>query len=57
MAQGGAVFAVAEEVLDAGAMPVPVLDRGRLLRCGHVQVGQDERVAVDALGVGELGQG
>ena len=37
-------------------MPVPVLDRGRPLTGGHVKVGHDERVAVDGVGGGELGQ-
>ena len=46
--QRGAVLAVAEDVLDAGAVPVPVLHRGRLGRGGHVHVGADETVGVDS---------
>ena len=45
--QGGPELAVAEHVLDRGPVPVPVLHRDRPLTGGHVQVGQDERVAVD----------
>jgi hypothetical protein len=41
--------------LDRGAMPVPVLHGGGLVRRGRVQVRQDERVAVDRIGFGELG--
>ena len=47
VAQRGAVLAVAEDVLDAGAVPVPVLHRGGPGRGGHVQVGADEAVGVD----------
>ena len=53
--QGGAVLAVAEEVLDRGAVPVPVPGGGRLVRGGDVRVGQDEAVGVDRAGPGELG--
>ena len=57
VAQRGAVLGVAEDVLDAGAVPVPVLHRGRPVRGGHVEVGHDERVGVDrGGGAGELGQ-
>jgi hypothetical protein len=55
--QRGAVLAVAEEVLDAGAVPVPVLGGGGLIRRGDVQVGQDEGIGVDRAGLGELGDG
>jgi hypothetical protein len=50
------VFGVAEQVLDLGAVPVPVLDRGGLLAAGDVEVGDDERVSVDRFGGGELGE-
>ena len=53
--QGGAELAVAEDVLHRGAVPVPVLGGYRLVRAGHVQVGQDERVGVDRPGAGQLG--
>ena len=49
------MLGVAEDVLDLGAVPVPVLHRGGLLRCGHVEVGHDERVPVHRVGLGELG--
>ena len=55
MPQGGTELAVAEDVLDAGAVPVPVLCGHRLVRAGHVQVRQDERVGVDRPGAGQLG--
>jgi hypothetical protein len=55
--EGGAVLAVAEDVLDGGPVPVPVLCRGGLVRCGHVQVRQDEAVGVDRVGAGEPGDG
>src|SRR5919106_1712719 len=55
MTQGSAVLAVAEDVLDAGAPPVPALDRGGGGRGGHVPVGQHERVAVDGVGVFQFG--
>jgi len=51
------VFAVAEDILALGAVPIPVFDSGCSLRCGHIAVGQDERVAVDGVGVGEVGDG
>ncbi len=57
MAEGGAVLAVAEDVLDGGAVPVPVLYGGGLIRGGYVQARQDEAVAVDGAGPGELGMG
>jgi hypothetical protein len=47
MPESGTVLAVAEDVLDGGAVPVPVLHGGGLVRRGHVQVRQDEAVAVD----------
>jgi hypothetical protein len=53
--EGGAVLAVTEDVLDGGPMPVPVLCRGGLIRRGHARVRQDEAVAVDRAGLGELG--
>ena len=56
MPQRGAVLGVAEQVLDRGAVPVPVLDRGGPLAGGHVEVGHDERVAVDGVGGGQLGE-
>jgi len=49
------VLAVAEDLLDGSAMPVPVLRRGGLVRRRHVQVRQDEAVAVDRVSAGELG--
>jgi hypothetical protein len=49
------VLAVTEDVLDGGEVPVPVLCRGGLAWRGHVQVRQDERVAVDRAGLRELG--
>jgi len=55
MPEGGTVLAVAEDVLDGGAVPVPVLGRGSLVWCGHVEVRQDEAVAVDRTGLGEFG--
>jgi hypothetical protein len=36
-------------------MPVPVFHRGGSLSGGDVEVGDEERVAVDGVGVGELG--
>jgi len=41
-------------LLDLGAVAVPVLDLGRLLPGGDVEVGDDEGVAVDGVGLGEL---
>jgi hypothetical protein len=41
-------------LLDRGPVPVPVLHRGGFVRCGHVQVGPDERVAIDGVDLGEL---
>jgi hypothetical protein len=57
MTEGGAVLAVAEDVLHGGPVPVPVLHGGGLARCGHVQVGQDERVAVDRLSARQVRDG
>ncbi len=57
MPQGGAELAVAEDVLHRGAVPVPVLGGGGLIRRGHVQVRQDERVAVDGRLGCQLGEG
>jgi hypothetical protein len=54
VAQCGAVLGVAEQVLDRGAVAVPVLDRGRPVAAGDVEVGHDERVAVDRVEAGEL---
>jgi hypothetical protein len=48
------VLAVTEDVLDVGAVAVPVLDGGGLFGGRHIQVGQDEGVAVDGLGVAQL---
>ncbi len=56
MPEGGAVLAVAEDVLDRGAVPVPVLRLHRFAGRGHVQVRQYERVAVDRTGAGQLGE-
>ena len=42
-------------MLDGGAVPVPVLGRSGLARRGHVQVRQDEAVAVDRISPGEIG--
>ena len=47
VAQRGTVLAVAEDVLDAGAMPVPVLARHGPGRGGDITVGEDEAVGVD----------
>ena len=55
--EGGAELAVAEDVLHRGAVPVPVLGRGRLVRAGHVQVGQDEAVGVDRPAARQSGNG
>jgi len=52
MPQGGAVFGVAEHVLDRCPVPVPVLDLGSRVAGGHVEVGDDERVPVDRVGGG-----
>src|SRR2546429_9312089 len=52
--QRGAELAVAEDVLHRGAVTVPLLRGGRLIRAGHVQVGQDERVGVDGWLPGQL---
>ena len=56
MPESSAELAVTEDVLHRGAVPVPVLHSGRLVRGGHVQVGQDERVGVDRPGTGQLGE-
>ena len=56
MPEGGTELAVAEDVLHRGAVPVPVLGGHRLVRAGHVQVRQDERVGVDRSGLGQLGE-
>src|SRR5712691_8125557 len=56
MPEGGAELAVAEDVLDRGAVPEPVLRRHGLIWRGHVQVRQYERVAVDRTGAGDLGE-
>ena len=40
-----------------GAVPVPVLYRGRLRRGLHLEVGQDKRVAIHRVGASQLGQG
>jgi hypothetical protein len=53
--EGGVVGAYAEGILDGGAVPIPVLYHGRLIRRGHVQVRQDERVAANRGGPGEIG--
>jgi len=55
MPEGSAGLAVAEEVLHRGAVPVPVLRSGSLVRAGHVEVRQDERIGVDRAGGGSLG--
>jgi len=39
VAQRGTVFGVAEYVLHLGAVAVPVLDRGRPVRGGDIEVG------------------
>jgi len=44
MSQRGAVFGVAEDVFDLGAVPVPVLDGGGLARSADIVVGQLSRV-------------
>jgi hypothetical protein len=49
------VLAVAEHVLDAGAMPVPELDLRGFARCGHITIGQDEGIGVDRVRVGQFG--
>jgi hypothetical protein len=54
MAQRGAVFGVAEDVFDLGAVPVPVLHCGGVFAGGDVEVGQDKRVAIDRLSAGQL---
>ena len=47
MPLGAAVFGIANDVLDLGAVPVvPVLDRGGSRWCGHLEVGHDERVVM-----------
>src|SRR6266516_3266862 len=55
VAEGGPVLAVTKDALDGGAAPVPVLRCGGLVRRGHVQVRQDERVGVDRARVFQLG--
>ena len=54
MTQRGTVFGVAEDVFDLGAVAVPVLDAGGVGRGGHLKVGQDERIAIDRIGLREL---
>src|SRR5712692_3803203 len=54
--QRGAVLAVAEYVLDAGAVPVPVLARHGPGRGGDIDVGQDEAVGVDSGFLRQLGE-
>jgi len=56
VAQRGAVLGVAEQVLHLGAVPIPVLHRSGLFAGGHVEVGHHERVAVDGVDGGELGE-
>ena len=51
------MFRVADAVFDIGAVAVPVLDGGGPLGCGHVEVGDDEAVAVDVLGHTLEGEG
>jgi hypothetical protein len=52
--QGGTVLGVPKHVFDLGAVPVPVLDGGRFGRGRHIQVGEDEQVAIDRVGVSQL---
>jgi hypothetical protein len=51
------MLGIPEQVFDHGAVPVPVFDRGRLAASGHVEVGHDERIAVDGVRPGQLVQG
>ena len=55
MTQRSAVLGITEDVLDRCPVPVPVLHRGRFVRCGHIEVGHDERVTIDGVEGGELG--
>ena len=55
--QRGAVLRVAEDVLDAGAVPVPVLAGRGLGWCRDVDVGADEAVGVDRRFLLEFGEG
>jgi len=54
VAQRGAVLGVAEQILHAPAVAVPVLDLRGVIAGGHVEVGHDERGGVDRVGVGKL---
>lgn len=49
-----AVLGVAEQALHLGAVPVPVLDLRRAVAADDLEVGHDERVAVDGVEVSEL---
>src|SRR5262245_55811790 len=54
MPQRATMFGVTEDVFHTGAMPIPMLDRSSLLAGGDIKVGDDERVGVDRLSIGEF---
>lgn len=48
MTKGRSELRIPEDILDLGAVSVPVLDGGRLVPCGHIQVGDDTSVMSNA---------
>jgi hypothetical protein len=54
VAQRGTVLGVAEHVLHLRAVAIPVLHGSGSVAAGDVEIGHDERVAVDGVEFGEL---